>query len=46
MILPAFGSYTGALSVRSPAFERLFGDYHVWMIGGKAIHRFPKRQVR
>jgi hypothetical protein len=46
MILPAFGSYTGALSVRSPAFEGLFGDYQVWMIGGKAIHRFPKRQVR
>lgn len=46
LIMPAFGSYTGALSVRSEAFEGLFGDYHVWMIGEKAVHRFPAAQVR
>ena len=46
IIMPAFGSYTGALSVTSKAFEGLFGDYHVWMIGTKAIHRFPALQVR
>ena len=46
LIMPAFGSYTGALSVRSDAFAGLFGDFHVWMIGGKAIHRFPASQVR
>jgi uncharacterized protein len=46
IIMPAFGSYTGALSVTSKAFEGLFGDYHVWMIGTKAIHRFPASQVR
>ena len=46
MIMPAFGSYTGALSVRSEAFTGLFDDFHVWMIGGKAIHRFPASQVR
>lgn len=46
MIMPAFGSYTGALSVRSAAFEGLFGDFHVWMLGGKAVHRFPGSQVR
>ena len=46
LIMPAFGSYTGALSVTSKAFEGLFGDYHVWMIGTKAIHRFPASQVR
>jgi len=46
LIMPAFGSYTGALSVRSEAFSGLFGDFHVWMIGGKAIHRFPATQVR
>ena len=44
--MPAFGSYTGALSVRSEAFEGLFGDFHVWMIGDKAVHRFPASQVR
>lgn len=45
LIMPAFGSYTGALSVRSEAFEGLFGDFHVWMIGDKAVHRFPAAQV-
>lgn len=46
MIMPAFGSYTGALSVRSEAFDGLFDDFNVWMIGAKAIHRFPASQVR
>jgi metallophosphoesterase superfamily enzyme len=46
LIMPAFGSYTGALSVRSEAFEGLFGEFHVWMIGDKAVHRFPAAQVR
>ena len=46
LIMPAFGSYTGALSVRSEAFTGLFGDFDVWMIGGKAIHRFPAARVR
>jgi DNA ligase-associated metallophosphoesterase len=46
IVMPAFGSYTGALSVRSPAFADLFADYSVWMIGGKAIHRFPASRVR
>jgi len=46
MIMPAFGSYTGALSVRSEPFEALFGEFHVWMIGEKAIHRFPASKIR
>lgn len=46
LIMPAFGSYTGALSVLSEAFEGLFDDFHVWMIGDKAVHRFPASQVR
>jgi DNA ligase-associated metallophosphoesterase len=46
IIMPAFGSYTGALSVRSEAFDGLLGDFHVWMIGAKAIHRFPGSAVR
>jgi uncharacterized protein len=46
MIMPAFGSYTGALSVRSSAFDGLFDDFHVWMIGKKAIHRFPAAGVK
>lgn len=46
IIMPAFGSYTGALSVRHSAFDGLFGSYHVWMIGARAIHRFPAAKVR
>ena len=46
MIMPAFGSYTGALGIGSAAFAGLFGDFHVWMLGGRAIHRFPAAKVR
>jgi uncharacterized protein len=43
LIMPAFGSYTGALSVRSKAYQNLFVESrcHVWMLGNTAIHRFP-----
>jgi uncharacterized protein len=46
LIMPAFGSYTGSLSVRSDAFTGIFDDFDVWMIGAKAIHRFPAARVR
>jgi DNA ligase-associated metallophosphoesterase len=46
LIMPAFGSYTGALSVRSRPFEVLFTEFNVWMIGEKAIHRFSADKVR
>lgn len=46
LIMPAFGSYTGALSISSEAFQGLFGEFQVWMIGATAIHRFPARKVR
>ena len=46
LIMPAFGSYTGALSVRAEPFARLFEDFDVWMIGTAAIHRFPASKVR
>ncbi|MBI2717154.1 MAG: ligase-associated DNA damage response endonuclease PdeM [Rhizobiales bacterium] len=46
LIMPAFGSYTGALGISSAAFAGLFGDYHVWMLGARAIHRFPAGKVR
>ena len=46
MIMPAFGSYTGALGIGSKAFAGLFGDFHVWLLGGRAIHRFPAAKVR
>jgi len=46
MVMPAFGSYTGALSVRAEPFTRLFDGFDVWMIGTKAIHRFSGSKVR
>jgi uncharacterized protein len=47
IILPAFGSYTGALGVRSPAFDKLFDEpkTHVWMLRSSAIHKFPLTRI-
>jgi uncharacterized protein len=42
LIMPAFGAYTGGLSVSSPAFHGLFSSTaKAWMIGKSAIHLFP-----
>ena len=46
LIMPAFGSYTGALGISSEAFQGLFGEFQVWMIGATTIHRFPAKKVR
>jgi uncharacterized protein len=46
IIMPAFGSYTGALSISAEPFAGLFEDFHVWMLGARAIHRFPAARVR
>ncbi len=42
LIMPAFGAYTGALSVNSPAFHGLFDkpQTKIWMIGKSGLHRF------
>jgi uncharacterized protein len=47
MILPAFGSYTGAVNVLTAAFTGLFetDTAHAWMIGRSAIHRFPWKRL-
>lgn len=47
IIMPAYGSFTGGLSVSAAPFQAIFpmGDFDVWMIGGKAIHRFPARRI-
>ncbi len=46
-VMPAFGSYTGALSVLAPPFAGLFGpSYFVWMLGNRSIHKFPSSRVR
>jgi DNA ligase-associated metallophosphoesterase len=47
IIMPAFGSYTGALSVRSRAYANLFDETrcHIWLLGRNSIHRFPLGRV-
>jgi uncharacterized protein len=43
LIMPAFGSYTGAFDLRHKAFHGLLneGETQVTMIGKSALHRFP-----
>jgi uncharacterized protein len=47
LIMPAFGSFTGALSVSAEAFSTLFepDGYHVWILGSQDIYKFPARRV-
>jgi uncharacterized protein len=47
LIMPAFGTYTGALNIRTPAIANLFDEAatNLWLIGKKAIHKFPMRRV-
>lgn len=48
LIMPAFGAYTGALSVASRAYDGLFDELEaqVFMLGRNAIHRLPLSRVR
>lgn len=48
IVMPAYGSFTGGLSVSAAPFQAIFPDgrFDVWMIGGKAIHRFPAARIR
>ena len=47
LVMPAFGAYTGGLSVLSAPFGVLFPErrFRVWMIGGRAIHVFPSDRI-
>jgi hypothetical protein len=46
IVMPAFGSYTGSLDVTEKPFAGLFEDFEVWMLGARAIHRFPAKRIR
>lgn len=46
VVMPAFGSYAGALSISAEPFTALFAEFHVWMLGARAIHRFSQTRVR
>jgi DNA ligase-associated metallophosphoesterase len=47
LVMPALGSFTGGLSVTAAPFAALYpsGDFHVWMLGTKAVHRFPSSRL-
>lgn len=47
LIMPAFGAYTGGLSLSSPAFAGLFNTQtaQAYMIGRAAIHRFAVNKI-
>lgn len=46
LILPAFGAYTGGLSVRTPEIKRLFnGQTQVLIIGARKLFNFPMSKV-
>ncbi len=47
IILPAFGSYTGALNIRNPAFKGVLNtaETKTWMIGKTGIHVFPYKRL-
>lgn len=47
LMLPAFGAYTGGLSVRAPEIRTLFGENaQVLMIGARRMFAFPLGSVR
>lgn len=47
LVMPAFGSFTGALSVSAAPFKDCFAadDFQVWMLGDQAIYKFPGKRV-
>lgn len=46
LVLPAFGAYTGGLSVRDPAIARLFPDgFTAWLLGKTKVYAFPGERL-
>ncbi len=46
LVLPAFGAYTGGLSVLDPAIRSLFGvDFRVYLLGRESIHRIAEANL-
>lgn len=47
LIMPAFGAYTGALSVMSDAYRGLFNQAATtaWMLGRERIYKFPFQRL-
>lgn len=45
-LLPAFGAYTGGLSVLHPAVASLFPDpYHAYLLGDGRVHKVARHQI-
>ncbi|MGI9452606.1 MAG: ligase-associated DNA damage response endonuclease PdeM, partial [Geminicoccaceae bacterium] len=46
VLLPAFGSFTGGLSVSDPAVVSLFpADYRAYLLGRDRIHKVARHQI-
>jgi uncharacterized protein len=47
LVMSAYGSFTGGLSVASEPFAQVFelDRFFVWMLGGRAVHCFPASRV-
>ncbi len=48
LVMPAFGSFTGSLSISAEPFQQLFvgGPFDVWMLGTRGVYKLPGRRVR
>lgn len=47
VVMPAFGAYTGGLSVMANPFAPLFrGPFRAWLVGRSAIHAFPSSALK
>jgi DNA ligase-associated metallophosphoesterase len=45
LILPAFGTYTGGLDIRDPAFDRLVGADAIAFLTGAPLTAVPRRRL-
>lgn len=47
LIMPAFGSFTGGLNIRSDAYDGLFdqANLEAWLLGENAVYRIGGRQL-
>ena len=47
MVMPAFGTFTGGLDIRSEPFQELYQkrDFSAWLLGRDQVYRFSARRV-
>jgi hypothetical protein len=45
LVMPAFGAYAGGLNVLDAAFDGLFGELNVHVLGGRSVYPFGRRAL-